>query len=113
MFSAPSLAQGVYKRQAEGYKCSDKPWPESGCQEHWSTAMWWMMYRNAFRIRSGYFDAGWATYSSGYSFSSTFESGGWFGGGGGGYSTGSMPYTAKTINYTSNAYMIADSTRYG
>ena len=114
MFSAPSLVQGVYKRQAEGYKCSPIPWYEGGgCQPHWSTAMWWFMYRGGFRIRSGYFDAGWIGYSSGYSFSSTFESGGWFGGGGGGFSTGSMPYTAKTINYTSNAYMIADSTRYG
>ena len=113
MFSAPSLAQAVYKRQAEGYKCSDKPWPESGCQEHWSTAMWWVMYRNTFRIRSGYFDAGWTSYVAGYAFSSTYESGGWFGGGGGGYSTGSMPYTAKTINLTSNAFMITDATRYG
>lgn len=113
MFSAPSLAQAVYKRQAEGYKCSSHPSWKSGCQQHWSTAMWWMMYRNGFRIRNGYFDAGWITYASGYSFSSNHESGGWFGGGGGGYSTGSMPYTAKTINQTSNAYMTADSTRYG
>ena len=113
MFSAPSLAQAVYKRQMEGYKCSNKPYPQSGCQAHWSTAMWWVMYRNTFRIRNGYFDAGWTNYVAGYSFSSNHESGGWFGGGGGSYSTGSMPYTAKTINLTSNAFMIADATRYG
>jgi hypothetical protein len=70
------------------------------------------MYRNTFRIRNGYFDAGWSTYAAGYSFSSVYEGGGWFGGGGGSYSSGTMPYTAKTINLFSNAYIIADATRY-
>ena len=113
MFAAPSLAQAVYKRQMEGYKCSSNPFWEGGCQSHWSTAMWWVMYRNTFRIRNGYFDAGWTNFVAGYAFSSSYESGGWFGGGGGSYSTGTMPYTAKTINLTSNAFMIADSSRYG
>jgi len=120
MFAAPSLAQATYKRQMEGYKKST--WCCASCcghclcsssQEHWSTAMWWVMYRNTFRLRSGYMDAGWTNYAAGYSFSSSHEGGGWFGGGGGSYSSGSMPYTAKTINLTSNAYIIADATRYG
>ena len=70
------------------------------------------MYRSAFRLRANKFDAGWSVFAAGYSFSSSFESGGWFGGGGGSYSSGSMPYTAKTINLQSNAYIIADSSRY-
>ena len=112
MFAAPSLAQATYKRQMHGHKRS------CGCcgcccQDHNSTAAWWVMYRNTFRLRSGYIDAGWTNYAAGYSFSSSYESGGWFGGGGGSYSSGSMPYTAKTINLTSNAYIIADATRYG
>jgi hypothetical protein len=111
MFASPSIAQATYKRQMDGYKNS------CGCcgcccQEHWSTAMWWVMYRSAFRIRSGNFDAGWNVYAAGYSFSSAFESGGWFGGGGGSYSSGTMPYSAKTINLFSNAFIVADSSRY-
>jgi hypothetical protein len=111
MFSAPSLAQAVYKRQMDGRKWSC--WGFGiGCQYHFSSVAWWVMYRNAFRIRSGYFDAGWTGYAAGYSFSSAWESGGWFGGGGGSYSTGTMPYLAKTINLFSNAYIIADASRY-
>jgi len=109
MFAAPSLAQATYKRQMEGYKrsCGDYG---CCCQDHYSTAAWWVMYRNAFRIRNGYFDAGWGTYAAGYAFSSQSESGGWFGGGGGSYSSGTMPYTAKTINYFSNVFILADAT---
>ena len=111
MFSCPSLAQAVYKRQMHGYKesCGCCGF---GCQDHYSTASWWVMYRSAFRFRSGNFDAGWTNYAAGFAFSSNFESGGWFGGGGGSYSTGTMPYTAKTINLQSNAFIIADSSRY-
>ena len=109
MFSCPSIAQACYKRQAHGYKeCCFLWW----CQDHYSTAAWWVMYRQAFRLRTGKFDSGWTGYAAGYSFSSSWESGGWFGGGGGSYSSGSMPYTAKTINLQSNAYIIADSSRY-
>ncbi len=111
MFACSSLAQGVYKRQQHGYKrsCGCCGF---GCQDHHSTAAWWVMYRQAFRLRTGKFDSGWTNYAGGYSFSSSYESGGWFGGGGGSYSTGSMPYTAKTINLQSNAYILADSSRY-
>jgi hypothetical protein len=115
MFSCPSLAQAVYKRQQHGFKESCSCFPIIGCfncQDHHSTAAFWVMYRSAFRLRSDYFDAGWTGYAAGYSFSSSFESGGWFGGGGGSYSSGSMPYTAKTINLQSNAYILADSSRY-
>ena len=119
MFAAPSLAQAVYKRQMHGHKAScnwECPWPFSGCcgghQDHYSTAAWWAMYRSTFRLRTNYFDAGWTNFAAGYSFSSNHESGGWFGGGGGSFSTGTMPYTAKTINLTGNAYIIADATRY-
>ena len=111
MFACPSLAQAVYKRQMHGYKesCGCCGW---SCQDHHSTASWWVMYRQAFRLRSGNFDSGWTGYAAGYAFSSSYESGGWFGGGGGSYSSGTMPYTAKTINLQSNAYILADSSRY-
>jgi len=111
MFSCPSLAQAVYKRQMHGHKRSCGQYG-CCCQDHYSTAAWWVMYRSAFRLRNGNFDAGWTVYVSGYSFSSVAEDGGWFGGGGGSWSSGSMPYTAKTINLQSNAYIIADSSRY-
>ena len=110
MFSCPSIAQGVYKRQQHGYK--ESCGYGVGCQDHHSTASFWVMYRQAFRLRNGHFDSGWNCWAAGYSFSSSFESGGWFGGGGGSYSSGTMPYTAKTINLQSNAYIIADSSRY-
>jgi len=122
MFSCPSIAQAVYKRQMHGHKSSCGCWIWNWCacgyQDHDSTAIWWVMYRSAFRLRydsvaeTGYFDAGWTGYASGYQFSSSWESGGWFGGGGGSYSSGTMPYTAKTINRLDNAYIVADSSRY-
>ena len=110
MFSCPSLAQAVYKRRMDGFKQSQDYGQPT--QNHYSTAQWFGMYRSAFRLRTNYFDAGWAVYAAGYSFSSSFEDGGWFGGGGGSYSTGTMPYSPKTINLQSNAYIIADSSRY-
>ena len=41
-----------------------------------------------------------------------YTNGGWFNGGGGGYTQGNRPYDNKTINLQSNAYIIADSSRY-
>ena len=108
MFACPSLAQAVYKRQQHGYKESCNRFG-FGCQDHFSTAAFWVMYRSAFRLRANKFDAGWSVFAAGYSFSSSFESGGWFGGGGGSYSSGSMPYTAKTINLQSNACLLYTS----
>ncbi|MDP6584454.1 MAG: hypothetical protein QF535_07340, partial [Anaerolineales bacterium] len=72
MFSCPSIAQACYKRQMHGYKesCGCCGF---GCQDHYSTAAWWVMYRQAFRLRSGNFDAGWTNYAAGYSFSSSYE----------------------------------------
>jgi hypothetical protein len=110
MFSCPSIAQAVYKRRMDGFKQSQDYGQPT--QNHYSTAQWFVMYRSAFRLRNNYIDAGWTGYAAGYSFSSSFEDGGWFGGGGGSYSTGTMPYDPKTINLQTNAYIIADSSRY-
>ena len=113
MFACPSIAQAVYSRVINGYKASNIPWYRGGgTQEHWSTAWWWVMYRSAFRIRSGNFDAGWTNYQAGFWYDEHYDSGGWFGGGSGGYSSGNRPYANKTINLQSNAYIIADSSRY-
>jgi len=109
MFSCPSLAQGVYNRSQDGYKVSDG-YPDD--QEHWSTAWWWVMYRQAFRLRTGYFDSGWNVYLAGYWYQEQWDSGGWFNGGSGGYTSGNRPYDNKTINLQNNAYIIADSSRY-
>ena len=110
MFSAPSLAQGVHERIQKGYKVSTSFWNPD--QHHYSTAIWWVLYRGAFRLRSGYFDAGWNVYIAGYSFTSWWTEGGLFGGGGGNVSEGTRPYTPKNINMGSNSYIIADSSRY-
>ena len=113
MFSAPSIAQAVYERVMLGYKPSDIPFYQGGgTQDHYSTATWWVFYRNTFRIRNGNFDAGWTNLLAGFAFSSNHEGGGWFGGGSGGTTTGTRPYNPKTINLTSNAFLIADATRY-
>jgi len=114
MFSCPSLAQAVCRRRMDGFKQSQDYGQPT--QNHYSTAQWYVMYRAAFRVGTrsgaGFFDAGWVVYAAGYSFSSSFEDGGWFGGGGGSYSSGTMPYSPKIINLQSNAYILADSSRY-
>lgn len=115
MFACSSLAQGVYKRQMEGYKQSCTCVPIFGCfncQDHYSTALWYVMYRQAFRLRAGNFDSGWNGYAAGFAFSSVAEDGGWFGNTNTTYNTGSMPYTPKTINLQNGVYIIADSSRY-
>jgi hypothetical protein len=137
MFAAPSLAQSVQQRLIRGYKedenndayyygCCLCQYYANGqwywvsyyggfyidsIQRHYSTASWWVMYRNSFRLRSGYIDSGWGTYDAGYSYSSSWEDAGW-GGSGGNINTGTLPYTPKTINLQDNAYLIADVTRY-
>ncbi len=109
MFACPSITQGVYSRVINGYKCS--PYL-GGCQEHWSTAWWWVMFRSAFRIQSNEFQAGWQLYQAGHWYNEHYTTGGWFGSGGGGYSSGNAPYSSKIINHVSNAYIIADSSRF-
>lgn len=101
MFAAPSIAQAVYKRQMNG-----------GSGTNTSTAMWWGMYRAAFRIREGYLDCGWLAFQGSYAFRSNAKSNGWYGGGDGSYDSGTMPYKAKYINLTEQVYTIANHTRY-
>jgi len=110
MFASPSIAQSVQSRIKYGNKYSQG-------QDHNSTALWWAMYLNAFRLRSGpssslYFDSGWAVFAAGYDFSSVWESGGTFGGGGGTIALGTRPYADKTINLTDQGFLIADASRY-
>jgi hypothetical protein len=111
MFSAPSLAQAVYSRRKDGHKLSEGD-AYSDDQHHYSTALWWVMYRSAFRLTSTTFDSGWATFAAGFHFSSAWEDGGWMGGGGGSLSYGTQPYESKTINLTDNAYILTDVGRY-
>lgn len=101
MFAAPSIAQAAYKRQMHG---------SDGVSD--STAMWWALYRAAFRIRDGYLDCGWLVFQGSYAFRSNSRSNGWYGGGDGSYDSGTMPYKAKYINLTEQVYTIANHTRY-
>jgi len=103
MFAATSVIQACYKRQANGYKKSHGFFSS---QEHWSSTIWWAMYRNVFTVLNGFIQSGWGTYDSGYSYSYRAESGGWGGGGGTSGSGGSAPYLQKTINYDAQATVI-------
>lgn len=110
MFSAPSLAQAVYSRIKYGYKSSCGTY---SCQDHWSTAVWWVMYQQGYKLTAaGNLRAGWIPLSAGYYFSSVYDSGGWFDGGGGSYTTGNAPYPDKTINRVYNTVIVASSTYY-
>jgi hypothetical protein len=109
MFSAPSTAQAVYSRTMYGYKNSCDTY---SCQSHWSTAIWWAMYHQAYKIDPGYVRAGWCVYAAGYYFYSAYESGGWFGGGSGSASSGNAPYNNKTINLSQNTIIVANASHY-
>lgn len=110
-FSAPSVAQAVYTRQKNGYKYSSGTY---GGQSHWSTAVWWAMYHQAYRLQSGVLQSGWCVYAAGYWFSSTWESGSWYdgGGSGGGLQNGDRPYNDKTINLTENVAIVVNADYY-
>lgn len=110
MFAAPSLAQAVYSRTKKGYKSSCGYL--TGCQDHYSTATWWAMYQQGYRLNYGSLDAGWCVFAAGYYFWSYAEDGGWFGGSGGTAVEGNAPYNDKTINLESNAVIVADSAFY-
>lgn len=116
MFATVSVAGAVYRRQIEGYKKSCNSYG-GDCQEHWSTAKWWAMYRGVtgFNPATNQVSFGWGIYASGYAFSSAAEGTAWYDGGASSYewSTGSMPYMQKTINNTqANVCILADSTLY-
>jgi len=111
MFSVPCVAQAVYRRVKHGYKRSCG-FLGCCCQDHWSTATWWAMYHQTYLLNTGSINASWGMYAAGYNFSSTYEDGGWFGGGGGSISTGSQPYSPKTINLSNNTIILADARYY-
>lgn len=113
MFSAPSTAQAVYSRVKHGHKASTIPfWQGGGTQHHYSTAIWWAMYHQAYKLVSGNIRAGWCPYAAGYYFYSVYQSGGWFGGGSGSAVTGNAPYNDKTINLSANTVIIANAEHY-
>jgi hypothetical protein len=113
-FAVPSLTQAVYSRRMSGHKLSRSQSMYDSDQHHYSEALWWVMYRNLYKIdvASKQFVSGWGTHAAGYHFSSAWESGGWTGGSGGSVEYGSQPYTSKTINQGSSGYMLIDATRY-
>jgi hypothetical protein len=116
MFATSTIAQACWLREIQGYKNSTGSFFSSS-QQHWSWARWWVMYRNCCGLSSGsgnniFFDSGWGPVASGFSYEERFESGGWFGGGGGSYATGSAPYEQKTLNLRNTMFLLADATRY-
>lgn len=118
MYSACTIAQACWFREQQGYKKSCGGSWATDCQEHWSNARWWVMYRNACRVQAApesgkfYFESGWGPVISGFAFDSRYESGGWFGGGGGSWETGSAPYEQKTLNLRPSLFLIADAKSY-
>lgn len=109
MYCCPSIAQATYARTQNGYKKSRGTYSS---QEHWSTATWWVMYRNLFRLQPGQFQSGWGPLAADYYFSAVYEDGGTFGGGGGSWTTGTNPYEPKTINLIPNMYLVTNSKFY-
>ena len=113
MFAAPSIAQAVYSRVKYGFKRSCRRYLfYTSCQDHWSTAIWWAMYHQGYKLLPNEVRAGWCVYSAGYYFYSRHEDGGWFGGGGGSAETGNAPYNNKTINRDYGAIIIANANDY-
>lgn len=113
MFASPSLAQSAWVRKYYGYKYSNGGGCGEDGQAHYSWVSWGCFYRNAFRITSSSFDAGWVPMLDSYYFSSKDDDGGWSGGGGGSTTAGTpLPFTQKTINLVNNAYLLADVTTY-
>ena len=110
MFSAPSVAQAVYSRIKHGFKRS---YGDYGSQDHWSTAAWWAMYHQAYRLRWGSLDAGWCVFAAGFKYSAYAEDGSWLGiGGGSSTDYGARPYADKTINLTNNTVIIVNGSDY-
>lgn len=111
MFSAPSIAQAVYSRQKNGFKRSCGFFD---CQDHYSTAVWWAMYHQAYRLTSDQkVHAGWCVYAAGYQFTSSWESDGWFNwNSGGNIQTGDRPFNDVTINLSPNTIIIANASHY-
>jgi hypothetical protein len=72
------------------------------------------MYHSAYRLVEDAFHSGWAVYGAGYTFTSTWESSGWyeFSGGGGTVQSGSRPYNDKTINLVPNVAIVANADHY-
>lgn len=113
MFAAPAIAQAVYSRIKQGYKCSPIPWYQGGgCQSHYSEAIWWAMYHQGYKLLPNEVRAGWCVYAAGYYFYSRYSGGGWFGGGGGSAEEGNAPYNDKTINRDYGAIIIANAAHY-
>lgn len=115
MFATSTIAQACWLREIQGYKSSSSFL--GGSQKHWSWARWWVMYRNCCGLSGGanntiFFNSGWGPVASGYSYEERYTSGGWFGGGGGSYATGSAPYEQKTLNLRNTMFLLADATRY-
>lgn len=125
MFSCPSVAQYICKRQMNGYRESCGALGIF-CQDLNSSAMWWAMYRAGFKIRTNTFDAGLTCFAAGYHYSAVAEDGGWFGGGGGTWDSGTMPdwdmsfYGGGSSNQTTGfvnaeddrGVLFADASRY-
>ena len=115
MFAAPSLTQAVYSRlkQAEASETFESTGSVTGTTEFMSTVLWWVLYRNAFRLSSSStFDSGWNTWLSGINYTESAVTNVWRGSGSTNTSVGEAPYTDQTINLTSNAYLMADASKY-
>lgn len=113
MYCCTSSAQATYTRTKQGYRKSGNIFRT---KKYYSTALWWVMYRNLFRLQPGEFQSGWGPLAANYYYSSVKRTSGLFGSGlfdgSSSWSQGSNPYEPKTINLLPNMYLVTNSKFY-
>jgi hypothetical protein len=115
MFYASSTAQSTYIRVKGGWYFSDGGYGHSS-QEHNAVYKWWTMHMAVYGIAAGNFISEWALYDIG-SYKNAYIEGdsGFYGVGSSGstsWSSGTLPYSQKTINTGPITAILADSTVY-
>lgn len=104
MFCAPSLASSSWTRKYHIYWYDDE---KVGTQSHHVYKYWQTFYLAGYRLNqeTNQFDAGWIPYFSAYREVRDYE-GTTFGGGGGFWDSGSLPYYTDTKNRFDNAFIV-------
>ncbi len=115
MFAAPSLSQSVQTKWVQLYYNYVYTYSSQTIlyqSQMYTNILWWVMYRNAFRLGATTFDSGWNAWQSGLLYSESAIGSSWLGGGQLNTSVGDAPYADKTINLQANTFLIADASKY-
>ena len=114
MFSSPSLAQAAYRIKRHHYHCDNCGSSWEANEYHTANLEVGVFYRNAFRITSTGFDAGWIPLLHRKVLAARRDS--WASWLTGGKCSGSMdtgfPFEDKTVNRVNNAYILARASTY-